>query len=119
MPNIVTALYTWLNGKRIGEDAYGNVYFEARKDRASHGQKKRWVVFKGKAEPSKVPAHWHGWLHYTTDSVPDEKTAQKYAWQKESVPNLTGTAGAYVPPGHINHGGHRSASAADYEAWRP
>ncbi len=119
MPNIVTALYTWFHGKRIGQDAYGNTYYEARREKGSHGHKKRWVVYKGKAEPSKVPAHWHGWLHYTTDTVPDEKAARQYVWQKESIPNLTGTAGAYVPPGHMNRGGARDASAADYEAWRP
>lgn len=116
MPNLVTRLYTLFHGKRIGTDSFGNVYYEARRDKA-HGKKKRWVVYKGIAEASKVPAEWHGWLHYTTDKTP--QAAAKRDWQKDHIPNLTGTAGAYAPPGHISQGAARAKSAADYEAWTP
>lgn len=117
MPNLVTRLYTFLHGRRVGTDSFGNVYFEARRDMA-HGKKKRWVVYKGITEASKVPAEWHGWLHYTHDNLPSGDKP-KVPWVKPHLPNLTGTAGAYAPPGHISQGGHRAKSTADYEAWNP
>jgi NADH:ubiquinone oxidoreductase subunit len=83
------------------------------------GHKKRWVIYKGLVEPTKVPPIWHGWLHYTTDDLPLEKTAVQYAWNKEPQPNLTGTPLAYVPAGHVNRGAERAASVADYQAWKP
>ena len=117
MPNFVTALYTFFHGKRVGADIFGNMYYVARRDMA-HGQKKRWVVYKGIAEASKVPAEWHNWLHYTTDILPTANALKQF-WQKEHIPNLTGTAGSYAPSGHIGHGGQRAKSAADYDAWNP
>jgi NADH:ubiquinone oxidoreductase subunit len=75
-------------------------------------------MYNGLAEPSKVPPVWHGWLHYTSDVIPD-KHPLEYAWQKEAQPNLTGTTLAYVPPGHVSRGGKRAATIADYEAWKP
>lgn len=113
---IGTRLCTWLYGELVGEDEFGNRYFTER--RAGKGRRrKRWVLYKGEAEPSKVPAEWHSWLHYTTDRplAKDERRP----WQKEHVANLTGTRAAYLPPGHDLRGGHRERSSADYESWRP
>ena len=66
-----------------------------------------------------MPAEWHGWLHYTFDNAPTPGTLQHHAWEKEHIPNLSGTKGAYVPPGHLLRGGKREASTSDYEAWKP
>jgi NADH:ubiquinone oxidoreductase subunit len=113
-----TRLHTWLHGKSVGEDEFGNRYFEAKS--APAGQKpKRWVMYKGEAEPSKVPPYWHGWLHYTTDNVPTEEDVKRYQWQKQHLPNLTGTEFAYLPSGHAKKGGQRTATAADYTPWVP
>lgn len=109
-----TKLYTIFCGKLIGKDSFGNRYFESRKD-DKDGKLKRWVVYKGIAEPSKVPPSWHGWLHYTFDTPIENK----YSWQKNSLPNLTGTDLAYLPPGHPNKGGKRDKASGDYEAWKP
>ena len=111
---IATKLHTLFNGKLIGKDQFGNRYFEHKRLQVS-GKKKRWVLYKGKAEPSKVPAAWHGWLHYTIDNIPEER----YAWQKEHLPNLTGTTLAYHPAGHPQGGGKRSKTTSDIEAWNP
>jgi len=35
------------------------------------------------------------------------------------VPNLTGTAEAYRPPGHVLAGGQRDKATGDYEPWKP
>lgn len=95
-------------------DDYGNRYFEAKKSDKS-GKRKRWVMYKGLAEPSKVPPQWHGWLHYTFN----EPLNNKYEWQKPFMPNLTGTDLAYKPPGAASKGGKRDKATGDYEAWKP
>ena len=115
---MTTRLYTWFNGKLIGCDQFGNQYYTEKKQPKDR-RRKRWVMYKGLAEPSKVPAQWHGWLHYTVDTPPTERSAPPYAWEKMHVPNLTGTTGAYVPPGHQLKGGQRASSTSDYEAWKP
>lgn len=119
MTTIGTSLFTWFKGKQVGEDQFGNRYYEARKAN-TEGRKRRWVIYARLAEPSLVPAHWHSWLHYTTDQLPNEESAHRYDWQKPHQPNLTGTSERYLPPGHMAAGGKRAKSASgDYEAWRP
>ncbi len=121
---ITTRIYTSLFGEHIGTDQFGNRYF--RRKGKTHGNssvadhrktEKRWVLYNGKAEPSKIPPEWHGWMHYTLDAP--LQSGKKYAWQKPHLPNLTGTVNAYVPPGHLTRGGHRSPSTSDYESWKP
>jgi len=119
MATIGTLLYTAFHGKAVGVDSYGNKYYQARTEKNATGHKKRWVLYKGKVEASKVPPEWHGWLHYTTDILPADRPRLAYGWLKEHRPNLTGTKLAYLPPGHISSGGERAASVADYEAWKP
>lgn len=119
MATFGTLLYTLFKGARVGTDKYGNVYYEARSEKTAQGKKKRWVVYKGIVEASKVPAEWHGWLHYTTDAMPGQAAKLQYSWLKEHLPNLTGTKLAYVPPGDISSGKQRAASTGDYEAWKP
>ena len=112
---ITTRLHTFFYGKLVGTDQFGNRYFTEKASRRK--QAKRWVLYHGKAEPSKVPPQWHGWLHYTLDAP--LVNAEHHDWEKEHIPNLTGTTGAYVPPGHLLRGGQRDASTSDYEAWKP
>ncbi|MCD6035635.1 MAG: hypothetical protein K0R63_1376 [Rickettsiales bacterium] len=119
MATLGTLLHTWLHGQSVGKDAYGNRYYQERSGTRLHGKKRRWVVYKGLAEPSKVPASWHGWLHYTTDEVPGVNDPMLYAWEKEHLPNLTGTDLAYRPPGHILAEGKREKATGDYEPWKP
>lgn len=114
---LTTRLYTAMFGEAVGADQFGNRYF--RRKAARNKREKRWVVYKGMAEPSKVPAEWHGWLHYTQEKPPTERTIHHHDWEKQHLPNLTGTTGAYVPPGHALRGGKRATSTSDYEAWKP
>ena len=115
---IGTKISTFFSGKHVGTDDFGNRYFTAKKTRKGE-RTRRWVMYKGVAEPTKVPPMWNGWLHYTFDQLPTEMNIPAYAWQKEHVPNLTGTAGAYLPPGHIRMGTERAATVADYKPWTP
>jgi NADH:ubiquinone oxidoreductase subunit len=106
-------------GQRVGVDDLGNVYYRA-KARAGYKRERRWVMYEGAPEASKVPPEWHGWLHYQTDNVPSDETASfRRPWQKPPQQNLTGTNLAYRPPGHILEGGKRDKATGDYVAWSP
>ena len=112
---IGTRLYTLINGKKVGSDTFGNVYYT---HTTKKGKEKRWVIYKGKAEASKVPSHWHGWLHYTCElPLPEQDHAK--SWIKQHQPNHTGTKQAYQPKGHVFKGGKRAPATGDYEAWQP
>jgi NADH:ubiquinone oxidoreductase subunit len=129
---MLAQLFTWWNGhtigaafdigrrsRLVGEDDYGNKYFEDRKA-SLEGRKRRYVMYKGLAEPSKVPAEWHGWLHHTLDSPPTEQPLARRAWETDHTPNMTGTPYATKPQGAIsNSKGERQKAAGDYEAWTP
>lgn len=105
--------------RRIGRDSYGNIYYEA-KALPGYPHPRRWVLYARGAEPSMVPAEWHGWLHYQTDAIPAVNTpSYRRAWQKPHQPNLTGTDGAYLPPGHAAKGSRRASATGDYEPWVP
>jgi len=112
-------LFTKLNGKRVGEDVYGNSYYVHKAGRKRDGRQMRWVVYRGLPEASKVPPDWHAWLHHFTDKLPDEQQGPSFPWQKEHLPNLTGTRYAYRPPGHVLQGGRRERATGDYEPWTP
>jgi NADH:ubiquinone oxidoreductase subunit len=115
---IGTLLYNARFGAAVGRDALGNVYRESKKADAS-GRKRRWVIYNGPNDASRVPPEWHGWLHNTVDLPPDQALPPAKAWQKPPIPNLTGTHGAYRPAGALEAGGHRAAATGDYEAWIP
>jgi NADH:ubiquinone oxidoreductase subunit len=113
--NIGTRIFTLLNGRRIGVDGDGNVYYEDK--RARPGERtRRWVIYAGTPEASKVPPEWHAWLHYTTET-PIKVTARP--WLKPHLPNVTGTPLGYRPQGHDYQGGNRALATGDYEAWTP
>lgn len=104
----------------VGQDDYGNRYFEARNAKESYdSRKRRYVIYRGYADASKVPAEWHGWLHYTFDEPPTKAPLKRQPWEKDHLPNLSGTLYAYKPKGAISRGGERQKSSGDYEAWSP
>lgn len=116
--SIGTRLFTWLHGESVGTDSFGNRYY---RDRRTAGQKRerRWVLYKGEPEASRVPPEWHAWLHSIVREPPRPEALPRRPWQKEHVPNLTGTPAAYRPPGHTLRGGHRPKGTGDYEPWIP
>lgn len=122
---IGTRLMTWLRGELVGSDQFGNRYYRDKTKKALQrgggrfSREKRWVIYQGAPEASKVPPQWHAWLHHTIDAPPLDAGTPHYAWEKPHLPNLTGTAAAYRPPGSVLKGGHRQASAGDYEPWVP
>ena len=129
--SMLQRIFTWWNGATIGaffdigrrgvligEDEQGNRYYEER--RASlEGRKRRYVIYSGLAEASKVPPNWHGWMHHTINDPPTVTPLKRQKWEKQHQPNLTGTVGAYRPKGSLARGGVRAAAASDYEPWTP
>ncbi len=130
---MLKTLFTWWSGATIGvlftikkradfvgEDLAGNRYFQERTNRDSYdGRLRRFVTYRGYADATKVPADWHGWLHYTFDEPPTVAPFKLKAWEKDHLPNMTGTPYAYRPAGAIAKGGERARATGDYEAWRP
>jgi len=109
--SVSTQIFTWRKGEKVGEDAVGNIYYRNADD------SKRWVIYNGEIEGSRVAPEWHGWLHRTWDETPSENPLPRKAWQKDHLPNLTGTPAAYAPAGSIRRA--EPAARTDYEAWTP
>ena len=106
-----TRLFTWRKGVKVGEDEQGNIFYEMRNG------KRRWVIFDGEPEASRISPDWHGWLHFTWDEPPTKAPLVHKAWEKPHQENLTGTNLAYAPAGSIRR--PLSQERSDYDAWTP
>ena len=115
---IGTRLWSRRTGSKVGSDRLGNVYFEG-STLTPNGFRRRWVIYEGANDASRVPPEWHGWLHHTIDALPDVSLPPPRIWEKPPLPNLTGTNAAYRPAGALEAGGRRAAATGDYEAWSP
>ena len=104
---------TWFSGALIGTDKFGNRYYQSKKG------VRRWVIYAGTVEASRVPPDWHGWLHHTFKEPPTTAPFKEKSWEKEHRPNLTGTAQAYRPDGSLLAGGARPRATGDYQPWKP
>ncbi|MBF0247375.1 MAG: NADH:ubiquinone oxidoreductase subunit NDUFA12 [Alphaproteobacteria bacterium] len=108
--SIGTRLYTMMHGEYVGTDDFGNTYYRYAK--TLNGRERRWVIYKGRKEASKVPPEWHAWLHHTTAAPLSEAAVQPKDWQETHIPNMTGTLDAYRPH-------EATAKKAGVEAWSP
>ena len=118
MITLGTVFATLFRGKLVGVDEFGNRYY-CDPGRKRYGRERRWVVYKGEAEASKVPPEWHAWLHHTSPVPLAESAATGPAWHKPHVANTTGTVAAYRPRGHDLRGGQRRAIYGEYTPWMP
>lgn len=117
-----------VGGEHVGTDAEGNKYYRAANKAWTKGgsstgsytqREKRWVIYAGNNDASRVPSEWHGWLHGAFDDVPESNLPPAKIWEADYTPNATGTAQAYRPQGALERGGKRAAAVGDYEAWNP
>ena len=106
-----TQLFTWRKGVKVGEDEQGNIYYQTRDG------VRRWVIYNGEMEASRVSPDWHGWLHHTFADAPSKAPFTHKTWEIPHQENLTGTAQAYAPAGSIRRA--QPADRSDYEAWQP
>ena len=86
-----TRIYTFLKGKFVGKDEFGNKYYE------NKNKNKRWVIYNGEIDASKISNEWYLWIHFTKNKIELNKNSKKYSWQKSHSPNKTGTSEAYHP----------------------
>ena len=106
-----TRIYTFLKGKKVGIDEKGNKFYVHRKN-----NKKRWIIYNGLMDASKVPALWHDWLHYRTDEIPNESD-KNLNWYKMHKENTTGTEEAYSPD--LSKNKEPKILKKNYEPWNP
>ena len=106
-----TRYYTSRKGEFVGEDEQGNRYFQTK------GGVRRWVIYNGVAEASRIPPGWHGWMHFRSDEPPGVYQARE--WEKPHLPNQTGSAGAYRPAGSIFRPDPKTPGDAGYQPWTP
>ena len=114
-----TRFYTWRKGIFVGQDEMGNRFYKAKSAVPDSIPERRWVIYKGYSEASQVGSGWHGWLHHRVDVTPAQENYTAREWQKPHLENLTGSAGAYHPPGSIAVGGKPLKAVKDYSAWKP
>ncbi|CAO5677811.1 MAG: hypothetical protein NEHIOOID_00142 [Holosporales bacterium] len=84
MQNLFFLIKSKIFGVECGQDLSGNRYFHHK-----NNPQKRWVIYKGNNEATKVSPQWHGWLHGYLDAPLDEDAP--------SFPNMTGTSYAHNP----------------------
>ena len=116
-----TRFYTWRKGRFVGQDEFGNTYYRAQGHviDSNVGSERRWVVYNGVADTSKVPPGWRAWLCHNGDLAPSEETYTPREWEKPHLPNMTGTRLAYRPSGSQLSAGQRPAATGDYVPWTP
>ena len=57
--------YTYFNGKKVGEDYFGNSYYES-KDKTN-----RWCIYSNQSEASKISPEWNSWLRFISVASPE------------------------------------------------
>ena len=103
---IGTRIKTILFGKFVGQDHYGNKYYENKTGN-------RWVIYSEEIDASKIPVEWYSWMHFTRNKIEKDHEFKKYDWQKPHQPNLTGTDDAYYP-----NKDKQSAIEKKYKPWK-
>ena len=96
---------TLFYGKLVGVDHLGNKYYENKSG-------KRWVIYNGEVEASKIPNEWYSWMHHTNNKIENLHKFKKYQWQKEHLPNQTGTESSYHPKKN------KDAVKKKYDTWK-
>ena len=106
-----TQFFTSRKGKLVGSDDEGNKFYQN-----SDGSR-RWVIYNGAVEASRVSPQWHGWLHHTFEKPPTLDPLPRKSWETEHASNATGSPAAYSPLGSLKSG--NLADRRDYSAWVP
>lgn len=109
-----TSLFTRMHGCEVGRDDLGNIYFQHKKN-----PRRRWVMYPGDNDGSRVPPGWHLWLRGTIEDLPDKALPEKRKFQTAPAHNATGTMAAFRPDGAMGTGKVRPASTGDYQPWTP
>ena len=109
-----TWLLTRFRGEEVGRDDAGNIYFQHRKN-----PRRRWVIYPGDNDGSRVPPGWQAWLKGTIDELPGKALPARRRFEQPPEANATGTMAAFRPDGALGTGKMRPASTGDYQPWTP
>ena len=100
-----TRLNTILFGKFVDKDAFGNKYYQSKSG-------KRWVIYNGEVDASKIPEEWYSWMHRTGNKIENIHEIKKYDWQKNHLSNQTGSVNSYHPKKN------KDATKKKYSSWK-
>ena len=115
---LANKLFSKLFGIKVGEDEFGNIFYESNRLSRYFGRDMRWVNYNGIPEATRVGSNWYGWLHHQDNKIP--KKSLKYKWMKARELNLSGSKLSYYPPGHFfSKDKMKPRSTGDYVAWKP
>ena len=103
---IGTRIKTIFFGNLVGEDDFGNRYYQSKSG-------KRWVIYSNEIDASKIPVEWFSWIHFMPNKIENKHELEKYLWQKPHKPNLTGTETAYYP-----NKSKKDAIEKKYKSWK-
>jgi len=103
-----TFFYTMFFGKFVGKDEFGNKYYKNKKE-------KRWVIYNGEINASKITSDWFSWIHHISNKTPIESQKEKFSWQKPHKENKTGTKEALK----TNIISKNDKKFKKYESWKP
>ncbi len=70
-----TRIQTYFYGKYVGRDKQGNKYYKSKSG-------KRWVIYKGEVDASKIPNEWYSCMHHTNNKIQDLHELKRYKWRK-------------------------------------
>ncbi len=84
------------------------------------GFERRWVVYNGVVEASRIPPGWWGWMHHRVDTPPSQVAYKPREWQKPHRDNKDRHRRGLRPAGSIlRETPHRPPATGDYQAWTP
>ena len=109
-----TKFYTYFNGKKVGEDYFGNFYYE------SKDKKNRWCIYSNETDASKISPEWNSWLRFISVACPKDNDTT-HEWQKLFNGNLTGLDSVYKPRTVRTSVAKEDLDSyqSDYKAWKP
>ena len=112
--NIGTLLYSFLKGKKIGQDKIGNKFYVHKKNK-----NKKWVLYKNNIDPTSIDVQWQIWLTdiKSAEPLPDKKN--NFKWQKNKQANPTGTLNSYHPKISIDKRKKSITNDTKSSIWNP
>ena len=106
-----TRILTYFHGHLVGTDENLNKFYQ------NNSETRRWVIYKGEVEATKVSPEWNNWLRFTSLNPPLDND-EKYEWQIKHKQNQTGTKNAYSPKSsRFNQ--KKNDADLDYDKWNP
>jgi NADH:ubiquinone oxidoreductase subunit len=113
--NLGTLLYSFFYGKKVGQDKNGNKFYIHK-----YNLKRKWVLYNKIVDPTSLKVAWQLWLTNNKKEIPSDMNDNKiYIWQKEKVPNYSGSRNSYHPKISKNKFEKNKKNKSIKEIWSP